>query len=45
MRSAKGSRPKRSLKAAQPATAPGTVTESIPRFGGVSASAPYLRWK
>src|SRR6185369_15067283 len=45
IRSAKGSLPKRSLSATQPATAPGTVTESKPRLGGLTASAPYLRLK
>ncbi len=33
-KSAKGSLPKRSLIATQLATAPGTVTESMPRLGG-----------
>jgi len=37
--------PKRWLKAAQAATAPGTLTESQPRIGGVLASAPCLRLK
>ena len=44
-RSAKGSLPKRLLKATQAATAPGTLTLSQPRWGGVAASAPYLRAK
>ena len=44
-RSAKGSLPKRSLIATQLATAPGTVTESMPRLGGVVADSPYLRLK
>ena len=34
--------PKRSDSATQLATAPGTVTESQPRTGGVLASSPYL---
>ena len=34
--------PKRSLKATQLATAPGTVIESKPRVGGFFASAPYF---
>src|SRR3954467_6947066 len=41
-RSAKGSLPKRLDNATQPATAPGTVTESKPRLGGVLASSPYF---
>ncbi|MCY1517340.1 hypothetical protein D9M68_520180 [compost metagenome] len=45
IRSANGSLPKRSLIATQPRTAPGTVTESMPRIGGVAASAPYLALK
>ena len=44
IRSAKGSLPKRSLKAAQPATAPGTVTASMPRLGG-AAWSPCRRAK
>jgi hypothetical protein len=44
-RSAKGSLPKRSDKATQPATAPGTVTLSQPRCGGVRDASPYLRRK
>jgi hypothetical protein len=31
--------------ATQPRTAPGTVTESMPRLGGVVASAPYFALK
>lgn len=41
-RSAKGSLPKRSLIATQPRTAPGTVTESMPRIGGARVASPYL---
>src|SRR6185312_6481049 len=44
-RSANGSLPKRSDSATQLPTAPGTVTESMPRCGGVRAAAPYLRLK
>ena len=44
-RSAKGSLPKRSLNATHEATAPGTVTLSQPRCGGVVALSPCLRWK
>src|SRR3954470_6129122 len=43
-KSANGSLPKRSDRATQLATAPGMVTESMPRFGGALAS-PYLREK
>src|SRR3954464_2086164 len=43
-RSAKGSLPNFSDSATQLATAPGTVTESMPRLGGALAS-PYLREK
>jgi hypothetical protein len=45
IRSAKGSLPKRSLIATQLLTAPGTVTASKPRLGGVATSCPYLRRK
>ena len=31
--------------AAHAPTAPGTVTESQPRLGGLTASWPYLLWK
>src|SRR6478735_8551921 len=41
-RSPNGSLPKRCDRAAQEATAPGMLTESTPRLGGVRASAPYL---
>ena len=44
-KSAKGNLPKRSLKATHAATAPGTVTLSQPRCGGVAAPAPCLRRK
>src|SRR4051812_10415217 len=43
-RSANGNLPKRSDSATQLAIAPGMLTESKPRFGGVAAS-PYLREK
>src|SRR3569832_249629 len=43
-KSAKGSLPNFSDCATQPATAPGTVAESIPRLGGALAS-PYFREK
>ena len=43
-RSANGKVPNRSESATQAATAPGTVTESQPRTGGRTASAPcFLR--
>ena len=41
-KSAKGSLPKRSLMLTQLATAPGTVTESMPRLGGFRVSLPYF---
>ena len=44
-RSTKGNLPKRWLRATQEATAPGTVTLSQPRCGGVAAASPCLRRK
>src|SRR5881392_1114646 len=43
IRSAKGNLPKRCDSATQLATAPGMVTESMPRLGGVAASPYFFR--